>query len=119
MIGHAVKQLYPDAKMAIGPVIEDGFYYDIDFGRSITPEDLEAIEARMKSLIETGYDVVREYVDRDRAMLTFLHRDEPYKQEIVREIPKGRRSASIITRNTPTCVGGLTSPIPVISRPSS
>ncbi|MFM9268850.1 threonine--tRNA ligase [Halomonas elongata] len=89
LIGHAVKQLYPDAKMAIGPVIEDGFYYDIDFGRSITPEDLEAIEARMKSLIETGYDVVREYVDRDRAMLTFLHRDEPYKQEIVREIPEG------------------------------
>ncbi|WP_275287736.1 threonine--tRNA ligase [Halomonas elongata] len=89
LIGHAVKQLYPDAKMAIGPVIEDGFYYDIDFGRSVTPEDLEAIEARMKALIETGYDVVREYVDRDRAMLTFLHRDEPYKQEIVREIPEG------------------------------
>ncbi|ERS83872.1 threonine--tRNA ligase [Halomonas sp. PBN3] len=89
LIGHAVKQLYPEAKMAIGPVIEDGFYYDIDFGRSATPEDLEAIEARMKALIDKGYDVVREYVDRDKAMLTFLHRDEPYKQEIVREIPEG------------------------------
>ncbi|SDO04273.1 threonyl-tRNA synthetase [Halomonas shengliensis] len=89
LIGHAVKQLYPEAKMAIGPVIEDGFYYDIDFGRSATPEDLEAIEARMKALIDTGYEVVREYVDRDKAMLTFLHRDEPYKQEIVREIPEG------------------------------
>ncbi|UYG09448.1 threonine--tRNA ligase [Halomonas sp. M4R1S46] len=89
LIGHAVKQLYPDAKMAIGPVIEDGFYYDIDFGRSVTPEDLEAIEQRMKALIDTGYDVVREYVDRDQAMLTFLHREEPYKQEIVREIPEG------------------------------
>ncbi|MGE4532223.1 threonine--tRNA ligase [Halomonas sp.] len=89
LIGHAVKQLYPQAKMAIGPVIEDGFYYDIDFGRSATPEDLEAIEARMKALIDKGYDVVREYVDRDKAMLTFLHRDEPYKQEIVREIPEG------------------------------
>ncbi|TDO13920.1 MULTISPECIES: threonine--tRNA ligase [Halomonas] len=89
LIGHAVKQLYPDAKMAIGPVIEDGFYYDIDFGRSVTPDDLEAIEARMKTLIDREYDVVREYVDRDQAMLTFLHRDEPYKQEIVREIPKG------------------------------
>ncbi|MDY7117256.1 threonine--tRNA ligase [Halomonas sp. SSL-5] len=89
LIGHAVKQLYPEAKMAIGPVIEDGFYYDIDFGRSATPEDLEAIEKRMKALIDKGYDVVREYVDRDRAMLTFLHRDEPYKQEIVREIPEG------------------------------
>ncbi|MGM0913632.1 MAG: threonine--tRNA ligase [Pseudomonadota bacterium] len=89
LIGHAVKQLYPEAKMAIGPVIEDGFYYDIDFGRSATPEDLEAIEKRMKELIDKGYDVVREYVDRDRAMLTFLHREEPYKQEIVREIPEG------------------------------
>ncbi|EPC04323.1 threonyl-tRNA synthetase [Litchfieldella anticariensis FP35 = DSM 16096] len=89
LVGHAVKQLYPDAKMAIGPVIEDGFYYDIDFGRSVTPEDLEAIEQRMKELIERGYDVVREYVDRDQAMLTFLHRDEPYKQEIVRGIPEG------------------------------
>ncbi|WP_336273830.1 threonine--tRNA ligase [Vreelandella indica] len=87
LIGHAVKQMYPDAKMAIGPVIEDGFYYDIEFGQSITPEDLEAIEARMQSLIEREYDVVREYVDRDKAMLTFLHRDEPYKQEIVRDIP--------------------------------
>ncbi|HSH57767.1 MAG TPA: threonine--tRNA ligase [Halomonas sp.] len=89
LIGHAVKQLYPDAKMAIGPVIDDGFYYDIDFGRSATPEDLEAIEKRMKALIDKGYDVVREYVDRDQAMLTFLHRDEPYKQEIVRDIPEG------------------------------
>ncbi|GGX79631.1 threonine--tRNA ligase [Litchfieldella qijiaojingensis] len=89
LIGHAVKQLYPEAKMAIGPVVEGGFYYDIDFGRSVTPEDLEAIEQRMKELIERGYDVVREYVDRDQAMLTFLHRDEPYKQEIVREIPEG------------------------------
>ncbi|QFU01779.1 Threonine--tRNA ligase [Halomonas sp. THAF5a] len=89
LIGHAVKQLYPDAKMAIGPVIDDGFYYDVDFGRSVTPEDLEAIEARMKALIDHEYDVVREYVDRDAAMLAFLHRDEPYKQEIVRGIPEG------------------------------
>ncbi|WP_168013070.1 threonine--tRNA ligase [Halomonas salinarum] len=89
LVGHAVKQLYPEAKMAIGPVIDDGFYYDIDFGRSATPEDLEAIEARMKLLIDRGYDVVREYVDRDKAMVTFLHRDEPFKQELVRGIPEG------------------------------
>ncbi|WP_416140730.1 threonine--tRNA ligase [Halomonas sp. HK25] len=89
LIGHAVKQLYPEARMAIGPVIDDGFYYDIDFGRSVTPEDLEAIEKRMQALIERDYDVVREYADRDKAMLAFLHRDEPYKQEIVREIPEG------------------------------
>ncbi|RUR29593.1 threonine--tRNA ligase [Vreelandella nanhaiensis] len=89
LIGHAVKQLYPDAKMAIGPVIDNGFYYDIDFGRSITPEDLEAIEKRMQALIEREYDVVREYVDRDQAMLTFQQRDEAYKQEIIRDIPEG------------------------------
>lgn len=89
LIGHAVKQLYPEAKMAIGPVIDDGFYYDIDFGQSVTPDDLATIETRMKALIDHEYDVVREYADRDQAMLTFLHRDEPYKQEIVREIPEG------------------------------
>ncbi|MGM0785790.1 MAG: threonine--tRNA ligase [Pseudomonadota bacterium] len=89
LIGHAVKQLYPKAKMAIGPVIDDGFYYDIDFGQSVTPDDLATIETRMKELIDHEYDVVREYADRDQAMLTFLHRDEPYKQEIVREIPEG------------------------------
>ena len=87
LIGHAVKQMYPEAKMAIGPVIEDGFYYDIEFGQPVTPEDLEAIEARMQSLIAREYDVVREYVDRDKAMSTFSDRDEPYKQEIIRDIP--------------------------------
>ena len=89
LIGHAVKQLYPEAKMAIGPVIDDGFYYDIDFGRSVTPEDLAAIEERMKALIDSDYDVVREYVDRDKAMQAFEERDEPYKQEIVSDIPPG------------------------------
>ncbi|GED22812.1 threonine--tRNA ligase [Halomonas halmophila] len=89
LVGHAVKQLYPDARMAIGPVIDDGFYYDIDFGRSVTPDDLEAIEARMVALIDSGYDVVREYVERDKAMATFQQRDETYKQELVAEIPEG------------------------------
>ncbi len=89
LIGHAVKQLYPNAKMAIGPVIDDGFYYDIDFGQSVTPEDLEAIEKRMQALIDQEYDVVREYVDSAKAMATFEQRDEPYKQEIIRDIPDG------------------------------
>ncbi|WP_081194342.1 threonine--tRNA ligase [Halomonas sp. BC1] len=89
LIGHAVKQLYPNAKMAIGPVIDDGFYYDIDFGQPVTPEDLEAIEKRMQALIDREYDVVREYVDSAKAMATFEQRDEPYKQEIIRDIPDG------------------------------
>ncbi len=89
LIGHAVKQLYPDAKMAIGPVIDDGFYYDVDFGKSITPDDMDAIEKRMQALIDHEYDVIREYVDRDQAMTTFEKRNETYKQEIIREIPEG------------------------------
>ncbi|ANF58016.1 threonine--tRNA ligase [Halotalea alkalilenta] len=89
LVGHAVKQLYPEAKMAIGPVIEDGFYYDIDFGHSITPDDLKAIEERMQALIDRDYEVERVYVDRDQAMRTFVERDEPYKQELVSGIPEG------------------------------
>ncbi|WP_438767280.1 threonine--tRNA ligase [Kushneria sp. TE3] len=89
LIGHAVKQLYPDAKMAIGPVIDDGFYYDIDFGQSISSDDLEKIEKRMRELIDEGYDVSRVYVDRDQALQTFVARDETYKQDIVSRIPEG------------------------------
>lgn len=89
LLGHAVKQLYPDAKMAIGPVIENGFYYDIDFGRSISSDDLQAIEERMQKLINLDYDVERVYVDRDQALHTFEERNEPYKQEIVKGIPEG------------------------------
>ncbi|MCK0715904.1 threonine--tRNA ligase [Chromohalobacter sarecensis] len=89
LLGHAVKQLYPDAKMAIGPVVDDGFYYDIDFGQSISPDDLEAMEKRMKALIEREYDVVREYVTKEQALATFVERDEPYKQEIVEGIADG------------------------------
>ncbi|WP_299261990.1 threonine--tRNA ligase [uncultured Kushneria sp.] len=89
LIGHAVKQLYPEAKMAIGPVIDDGFYYDIDFGQSVSSDDLEKIEKRMRELIDEGYDVERKYVDRDQAMEAFVARDEPYKQDIVSRIPEG------------------------------
>ncbi|WP_423820969.1 threonine--tRNA ligase [Salinisphaera sp. SPP-AMP-43] len=88
LLGQALKTLYPDVKMAIGPVIEDGFYYDINIGRTLTPEDLEAIEARMHELAKRDHEVIREVVTRDRALATFVDRDEPYKQEIVREIPE-------------------------------
>ncbi|MDE0249448.1 MAG: threonine--tRNA ligase [Gammaproteobacteria bacterium] len=89
LMGHAVKQLYPTAKMAIGPVIENGFYYDIDYERPFTPEDLEAIEQRMQELIMQDYDVVREVVSRVRAVDTFRERNEDYKVEIASEIPDG------------------------------
>jgi len=87
LMGHAIKQLFPNAKMAIGPVIEDGFYYDIDTEKPLVPDDVKAIEARMNELIKKDYDVIREVVSRDKAMQTFIKRDEPYKQEIINEIP--------------------------------
>tara|TARA_B100000953_G_scaffold293716_1_gene282553 strand:- start:1183 stop:3108 length:1926 start_codon:yes stop_codon:yes gene_type:complete len=86
LMGHAVKQLFPDAKMAIGPVIEDGFYYDVDTEKPLTPDDVQAIEARMNELIKKDYDVVREVVSHEKAIQTFIKRDEPYKQEIINEI---------------------------------
>ncbi|MEM8843492.1 MAG: threonine--tRNA ligase [Pseudomonadota bacterium] len=89
LIGHAVKQLFPSAKMAIGPVIENGFYYDIEFERSFTPEDLEAIEKRIEELIKQDYDVIRKIVTRDEAILAFKERGEDYKVEIASEIPDG------------------------------
>ena len=87
LMGHAIKQLYPTAKMAIGPVIENGFYYDIEFERPFTPEDLDAIEKRMQELIKQDYDVIREVVSQDKAIDTFKKRDENYKVEIASEIP--------------------------------
>ena len=89
LVGHAVKQLYPDAQMAIGPVIKDGFYYDIAYEKPFTPEDLEAIEQRMKELIAKDYEVNVEVVNRNQAKQAFESREEPYKLEIVEEIPDG------------------------------
>ena len=87
LFGHALKQLYPEAKMAIGPTIENGFYYDIDLEQSLSENDLEKIELRMKELAQTKYNVVREVVTRKKALDTFKDRNEPYKIEIINEIP--------------------------------
>ena len=87
LFGHALKQLYPEAKMAIGPTIENGFYYDIDLEETLSENDLAKIELRMKELAQTNYDVVREVVTRKKALDTFENRNEPYKVEIINEIP--------------------------------
>jgi len=87
LLGQAVKQLYPEARMAIGPVVEDGFYYDIDYLRPFTPEDLQRIEARMLELAAHRYDVIRKPVPRDEAIRVFEERGEPYKVEILAAIP--------------------------------
>ncbi|MEC9459265.1 MAG: threonine--tRNA ligase [Pseudomonadota bacterium] len=89
LFGHAMKQLYPKVKMAIGPTIDNGFYYDIDLEESLSEKDLDKIEKRMKELAQTDYPVVREVVSREKAIKTFKERDEPYKIEIINDIPEG------------------------------
>ena len=83
LVGHAVKQLYPEAKMVIGPVIEDGFYYDIWYERPFTPEDMAAIEQRMRELIDTEYDVIKRMTPRDEVIETFKARGEDYKLRLI------------------------------------
>jgi threonyl-tRNA synthetase len=87
LVGHAVKQLFPTAKMVIGPVIEEGFYYDISYERPFTPEDMEAIEARMRELIAQDYDVVKKMTPRDEVIEVFRSRGEDYKLRLVEDMP--------------------------------
>ena len=86
LLGHAVKQLYPDAKMVIGPVIEDGFYYDIWRAQPFTPDDMAAIEARMRELIDTEYDVIKRMTPRDEVIETFKARGEDYKLRLIEDM---------------------------------
>ncbi|WP_281545323.1 threonine--tRNA ligase [Grimontia sp. SpTr1] len=85
LLGHAIKQLFPDVKMAIGPTIDSGFYYDVDLDRSLTQEDLDAIEKRMKDLAKTKYQVIKKNVSWQEARDAFESRGEPYKMEILDE----------------------------------
>lgn len=87
LLGHAVKQLYPDVKMVIGPVIDDGFYYDIYSERPFTPDDMAKIEARMMELINQDYDVIKKMTPRDEVIKTFLERGETYKLRLVEDMP--------------------------------
>ncbi|PSU27256.1 threonine--tRNA ligase [Photobacterium phosphoreum] len=85
LLGHAIKQLYPEAKMAIGPTIDNGFYYDIDLEQSLTQEDLDVIEKRMLELAKTKYQVVKKNVSWQEARDAFDARGETYKIEILDE----------------------------------
>jgi threonyl-tRNA synthetase len=87
LVGHAVKQLYPTAKMVIGPVIDEGFYYDIAYERPFTPEDMAAIEQRMKELIAQDYDVVKKVTPRAEVLEVFAARGEDYKIRLVEDMP--------------------------------
>jgi len=87
LVGHAVKQLFPQAKMVIGPVIEDGFYYDIFSEKPFTPEDMAAIEERMKKLIDQDYDVIKKMTPRDEVIAEFTKRGEDYKLRLIEDMP--------------------------------
>lgn len=88
LLAQAVKQLYPDAQVTIGPVIDDGFYYDFSYSKGFTPEDLEKIEKRMEELVKQDLQVVREEVTRDAAVQIFREMGEEYKAQIIEDIPK-------------------------------
>ncbi|MFT6201567.1 MAG: threonyl-tRNA synthetase, partial [Candidatus Endobugula sp.] len=89
LIGHAVKQLWPEAKMAIGPTIDNGFYYDIDLDHMLTDEDMDKIEKRMRELVKTQYSVVKKVGSWQDAYDAFKALGEEYKLEILeRDIPK-------------------------------
>ena len=89
LLAHAVKELFPEAQVTIGPVIENGFYYDFSFKRPFTPEDLNAIEKRMAGLARKDVPVTREVWSRDRAIEYFKSIGEHYKAEIIASIPAG------------------------------
>lgn len=83
LFGHAVKQLFPETKMVIGPVIENGFYYDVQSEHRFTPEDLETIEKRMEALAKTGYQVIKKMTPKAEARSVFDGRGEEYKMRLI------------------------------------
>ena len=89
LLAHAVKELFPDAQVTIGPVIEDGFYYDFSYKRPFTPEDLAAIEKRMAEIAKRDLGVQRTVMPRDEAVAFFKGMGEQYKAEIIASIPGG------------------------------
>jgi threonyl-tRNA synthetase len=91
LLAHAVKELFPDAQVTIGPVIENGFFYDFAYKRPFTLEDLAAIEKRMAELAKKDIPVVREVLGRDEAIEFFLAKGEKYKAELIEAIPAGEQ----------------------------
>jgi len=89
LLAHAVKELYPEAQVTIGPVIDNGFYYDFSYKRPFTPEDLAAIERRMAEIAKRDLPVVRRTLPRDEAVEFFRAQGEVYKAEIIASIPEG------------------------------
>ncbi|HYK73655.1 MAG TPA: threonine--tRNA ligase, partial [Pseudoneobacillus sp.] len=87
LMAQALKRLYPNVKLGVGPVIEGGFYYDVDVEESITPEDLPKIEKEMSKIINENIDIIRKEVSRDEAVQLFKEMDDEYKLELIEAIP--------------------------------
>lgn len=106
IMAQAVKRLYPQAKLAIGPAVDDGFYYDFDIEDKFTPEDLAKIEAEMKKIVREDIKIERFLMTRDEAVKYFEEKGEPYKTELVADIPEGE-NISFYTQGdfTDLCAG--------------
>ena len=106
LLAHAVKELFPDAQVTIGPVIDDGFYYDFSYKRAFTPEDLLLIEKKMMELVKKDIPIVRKILNREEAIEYFSSIGENYKSEIIQSIPESE-SVSLYSQDnfTDLCRG--------------
>lgn len=89
ILAQAVKRLFPETKLAIGPSIADGFYYDFDRPEPFSPEDLEAIEAEMKRIVKEDEKLERFVLPRVEAIALMKEKEEPYKTELIEDLPEG------------------------------
>ena len=120
LLAYAVKELFPDAQVTIGPVIENGFYYDFAYKRPFTPEDLAAIEKRMAELAKKDLPVAREEWPRDEAVKFFKsHRREVQGRDHRLDSRRARTSRSTARATSSTCAAARTCPRPASSRCSS
>ena len=113
VMAEAVQEMFPDAKFAIGPAIEDGFYYDFDLPRPLTPADFPEIEQHMARIIAGKYPFVRDIWSRQKALQYFRDKGQPYKVEIIEQLPEKASGALI------SCVlaAWTTSMVPVVPLP--
>ena len=111
VMAEAVRELFPDAKLAIGPAIDDGFYYDFDLPRALTGEDLAVLEEKMRAIVAGKHPFTKKVISRAEARKLFG--GQPYKLSSSRSFPKGRRSPPIRRTLSRTSAGVLTWRIPL------
>ncbi|HBI55508.1 MAG TPA: threonine--tRNA ligase, partial [Firmicutes bacterium] len=88
LMAQAVQELYPDVRLAIGPAIEDGFYYDFDLKEPLTPEDMQKIQGRMEELVKEDLEIQRQVLSREEALDLFRKMGEDYKVELIEDLPE-------------------------------